>query len=117
MEQIARSGMLVANHRDRGLQIADAIQTESAKNAADGSPAQIGGLGNGEAGEPLAAQLFDALHQVLRGTPWGAMRTRGTILQPSQPLLLQTAGPTRRGARADKARGRPHGSPAQVEKD
>src|SRR5258708_38348736 len=95
MEQIARSGMLVANHRDRGLQIADAIQTESAKNAADGSPAQIGGLGNGEAGEPLAAQLFDALHQVLRGTPWGAMRTRGTILQPSQPLLLQPAGPHR----------------------
>src|SRR5712664_4792178 len=43
MEQIAGSGVLVANHGHSGLQVADAIQTQSAKDAADGGATQAGG--------------------------------------------------------------------------
>jgi hypothetical protein len=62
MEQIAGSGMLVANHGHSGLQVADAIETQSAKDAADGGTTQAGGLSDVQAGEALSAKLFDSLH-------------------------------------------------------
>jgi hypothetical protein len=62
MEQIAGSGVLVANHGHSELQVADAIQTQSAKDAADGGTTQAGGLSDVQAGEALSAKLFDSLH-------------------------------------------------------
>jgi len=93
VEQIARRSMLIANQRYSRLQIAHAVQTEAAENAADGSTAQASSLGNVEAGEALAPQLFDVLRQRLPGTTWRAMRTRSTIVQTRRPMLLIAAGP------------------------
>jgi len=62
MEQIAGSGVLVANHGHGGLQVADAIQTPSAKDAADSGTTQAGGLSDVQAGEALPAKLFDSLN-------------------------------------------------------
>jgi hypothetical protein len=81
VKQIARRSMLIANQGYSGLQIAHAVQTETAENATDGSTAQASSLGNVEAGETLAPQLFDVLRQRLPGTTWRAMRSRGVIVQ------------------------------------
>jgi hypothetical protein len=62
MEQIAGSGVLVANHGHSGLQVADAIQAQSAKDAADSGTTQAGGLSDVQAGEALPAKLFDSLN-------------------------------------------------------
>ncbi len=62
MEQIAGSGVLVANHGHSGLQVADAIQTQSAKDTANGGTTQAGGLSDVQAGEALSAKLFDSLN-------------------------------------------------------
>ena len=42
MEQIAGSGVLVANYGHGGFQVADAIQVQTAEKAADGGAAQLG---------------------------------------------------------------------------
>ena len=66
MQQIAGSGVLVANHGRSRLQVADAIQTQTAENAANGGAAQAGGLRDVQTGEALAAQLLHAFDQMLR---------------------------------------------------
>ena len=93
--------MLITDQGHSRLQIAHAVQTQAAENAADGSAAQARGLGNVEAGEALAPPLFDALRQRLPAATWRTMRTRGTILQTSRTFLLITAGPLGSGAGAD----------------
>jgi hypothetical protein len=55
MQQIAGSGMLVADEWDSGLQIAHAIQTQTAEDAADSSAATTSESCNVQAGEALAA--------------------------------------------------------------
>src|ERR1700723_3856765 len=87
MEQIAGSGVLVANYGHGGLQVADAIQAQTAENAADGGAAQARGLSDVQAGEALAAKLFDALNQSIRRAAWGPQRTRRTVGQTRGPLL------------------------------
>ena len=101
VEQIARRSMLIANQRYSRLQIAPAVQTQAAENAADRSTAQASGLSNVEAGEALAPQLFDALRQRLPGATWRAMRSRGVIVQTSRTLQLIATGPLGGGAGAD----------------
>ncbi len=101
VKQIARRSMLIANQGYSRLQIAHAVQTEAAENATDGSTAQASGLGNVEAGETLAPQLFDVLRQRLPGTTWRAMRSRGVIVQTSRTLQLIATGPLGGGASAD----------------
>src|SRR5437899_7548260 len=50
-------------------------------------------------------QLFDLLRPVFRDATWGAMRTRGTVLQTGRTFLLIAARPLGGGAGADVERG------------
>src|SRR5436305_8530904 len=93
--------MLIADQGHSRLQIAHAVQAQTAENAADGSTAQARGLGNVEAGEALAPQLFHALRQRLPGTTWRTMRTRRAIVQTRRTMLLITTGPLGSGAGAN----------------
>src|SRR6266853_1022411 len=93
--------MLIADQRHSRLQIAHAVQAQTAENAADGSTAQARGLGNVEAGEALAPQLFNALRQRLPGTTWRTMRTRRAVVQTRRTILLITTGPLGSGAGAN----------------
>ena len=90
--------MLIANQGYSWLQIAHAVQAETAENAAHGGPAQARGFGNMKAGEALAPQLFNALRQRVPGTTWRTMRSRGVIVQPSRTFQLIAAGPLGGGA-------------------
>lgn len=101
VQQIAGRSMLIANQGHSRLQIAHAVQTEAAENATNGSTAQARRLGNMEAGEALAPQLFDALRQRLSGTTWRAMRSRGVIVQTRRTFQLIAAGPLGGGADAN----------------
>jgi hypothetical protein len=85
VEQIARGSVLITDQRRSRLQIAHAVQTQAAKNATDGSAAQASSLGNVEAGEALAPQLFHALRQRLPGTTWRTMRSGREIMQTRPP--------------------------------
>jgi hypothetical protein len=46
MEKNARKGMLIADHRRSGMQIAPAVETSAAQNAADGGRTESGALRN-----------------------------------------------------------------------
>src|ERR1051326_4281977 len=104
VEQIARSRVLIANQGNSRFQIAHAVEAETAENAAHGSSAQAGSLGNVVPGEALAPQLFDVLCQRFPGTTRGTMRTRRAIVQTRQTLLLITVGPLGSGAGANMKR-------------
>jgi len=93
MEQITGSRMLIANQRYRGLEIAQAAETQAAKNAADGSPATSCNAGNVQAGEALAAQLFHLLDLVERSKARGTMRARRAVQETGSALLLVTTDP------------------------
>jgi hypothetical protein len=80
VQQIARSGMFIANQRYSRFQIPHAVQAEPAENTAHGSAAQAGGLGYMKAGEALSPQLFDALRQRFPGATRGTMGPRGAII-------------------------------------
>jgi hypothetical protein len=61
VEQIAGSSMFVANQGHNRFQIAHAVRTQAAENAAHGGPAQAPSLCNMLASKALAAQLFYVL--------------------------------------------------------
>lgn len=54
VEQIAGSGMFIADQKRSRLEIANAVQPQTAQDAADGSTAESGALGNVKTGEALA---------------------------------------------------------------
>src|ERR1051326_14072 len=91
VEQIARSRVLIANQGNSRFQIAHAVEAETAENAAHGSSAQAGSLGNVVPGEALAPQLFDVLCQRFPGTTRGTMRTRRAIVQTRQTLPAESS--------------------------
>jgi len=68
MEQIPRSGMFIADQRYSRFEIAQAIEAQATKNAADSGPAATCKAGNVQAGEALAAKLFHLLDLVERST-------------------------------------------------
>ena len=59
VEQIARSGMLVAHDRRSGMEMAPAVEVSALQNAADGGGAESGGLGDLIGGAQLAPQGDD----------------------------------------------------------
>lgn len=56
VEQVARTGALVALDRWRRIEIAHAVEASAAQKAADRGATQAGGLGDGMAGEALPTQ-------------------------------------------------------------
>jgi hypothetical protein len=100
MEQIAGCGMFVALHRRRGFEIAEAIESEPAQDAADGSGAEPGMGGNAATGPALAPQVFDLLYQLQRGGLAQAMRPRAAVTQAGGIGLI-TAHPLAGGLGAD----------------
>jgi|SRR5215472_4301623 len=105
VKQIAGGGMLITKDGDSRLEIAHTVQAQAAQNTADGRATQTGGLGNMEAGEALAPQLFDALCQRFPGTTGTAMGAGRTILETRWSLLAITAGPLGSGAGSNVERG------------
>lgn len=101
MEQITRGGMLITHDGSGRLEIANAVQAQTTQDATDGRPAQTGNLGDMEAGEALAPQLFHVLRHRFSGPTRRTMRTRRTILQTGQSFLLITTRPLGCGWRAN----------------
>jgi len=93
MEQIPRSGMFIANQRHSGFKIAQAIEAQATKNAADGGSAATCQAGNVQACKALPAKLFHLLNLVERSTTRRAMRARGTVQEAGSALLLVTPDP------------------------
>jgi hypothetical protein len=56
MEEVAGSGMFVAHHRRRGMQMTPAIELRALQNAADGGGAEAGDLSNLVSGPQLATE-------------------------------------------------------------
>ena len=64
MEQVAGMRMLVADDGDDGIEITRATEAVAAQDAADGSTAEAGGLGDAHASPALAAQDQYTLDQL-----------------------------------------------------
>src|SRR2546421_3105346 len=105
MEQIARSSMFIALDRRCGIEIAQAVEFQSAQDAADGRRAQAGVAGDATGGPTLSAELLDLLNQI--GWGWSAQPpgTRTAIAQPSLSFGLKAAHPLGSGLSTDVERG------------
>jgi len=93
MEQITGSGMFIANQRYSGFEIAQAVEAQATKNAADGGAAAACQAGNVQAGEALATKLFHLLDLMDRSTVRRAMRARGAVQEAGSALLLVAVDP------------------------
>ena len=74
MEQIAGSGMLIADQWHSRLQVAHTVEAQTAQDTADGGPAATGEAGNVPTGEALTTQLLHLLYLGKRSTARRAMR-------------------------------------------
>ena len=79
MEKIARKGMLIADHRRSGMQIAPAAETSAAQNAADGGRTESGALRNLIGRTLLTAERNHQPRPARRSGSGTAVRTRGAI--------------------------------------
>ena len=87
MEQIAGSGMLIADDGRGGMQVAPAVEMSALQDAADGGGAEMGGLGDVIGGMQLATQGDDLSHrsdEVRRGL-WSGREERSRM--PGRPRM------------------------------
>jgi hypothetical protein len=105
VQQIAWSSMLITNDGDGRLEITHTIQAQAAQNATYGRATQAGGLGNVNAREALAPQLFDTLCQRFPGATGTVIGAGRTILQTRHSLLAIAPDPLGGGAGSNLKRG------------
>ena len=86
MEKNARKGMLIADHRRSGMQIAPAVETSAAQNAADGGRTEFGGAGNVIRGPMLTAEVDNPNHPTRESGSGAVMGTGGAVAHnPAAP--------------------------------
>src|SRR5579862_5368082 len=106
VQQIAGSGMLVANDGNHRLQRASGVQMQAGEDAADGGAAQASGLSDAHAGPVLAAQLFDERRFFGTDSTRRTMRPRRAIAQSGRTTLTKAAHPLGRRLPAQLELGR-----------
>src|SRR5437870_3278461 len=81
MEQIAESGILVAQEGGRGMQMTPAVQLSALQDATDGGRAEAGGLRDVISGAQLATQADALSDQLRRSSTRATQGPRGMIPQ------------------------------------
>ena len=81
VEHVSRSGMLITNNGNGGLERAGSFQFHAGEKAAHGGAAQPGGLNDAGVGPALAAEAFDGSCFFCGDATRRAVRTRGQVRQ------------------------------------
>jgi hypothetical protein len=106
MDQLARSGALIAADGLRRLEVAHPAEAELAENSTDGGGREAQLRGDPLAGPALAAQRGDPVRHRLRGRAAQTVRARGPVAQPGRALRCETGDPLAHRLRRDAEIGR-----------
>ena len=101
MNQVAGGGMLVAQHRLGGLQVAQARQPSTGQHPAHGAFGQAQAGGDTTLGEPAPTQLDNGHGPARRDRLGAAARARRAVGQPRRAVSQITRQPLAGGGRAD----------------
>jgi hypothetical protein len=101
MEQTSGMRILVTTRGRRGIERAQAVQSKTAQNAADGGAAETGMLCNAKTGPALPAQRFHLGQQKRDRAPRRGVRPGGAIGHGLPAALAVTAPPLGGGFRTD----------------
>ena len=106
MKHVSRGFVLIARiHRQR-FQVTDAVELETAQDAADRGPAHAGMTGDPATGPALPPQARHGIDLQLRSRAAQPMRTRAALPKTVRPILLKTPDPLGRRLRRDAEAGR-----------